>query len=202
MNIDVTQAWPMLNAANESDAVWWTAAELYRFADEAVKRLARTTGALVTRDYTTLATVASQGAYAIPARHVSTIHLSVDSSAMLPATHEELEVLDDAWTAAAAGTPTRFAQDRDTAETLNLYPQPASGGKVIAMVMHQFPVAVDGSHLNISVPECFKLHSLAAMVAGARGREGKGAMPEVAGWLSGIVGLMESTARVYYGGAE
>lgn len=71
----LAELYPHLNASGSGDLVYWTEAELYEWADEAAKRLARKFGGFVVRDGTAL--VASQAIYNQPARHISTIHASI-----------------------------------------------------------------------------------------------------------------------------
>src|SRR6185295_15842823 len=181
------------------DLIFWTFSELYEWSDEAAKRLARNTGGFVDRDATTTLSD-SVPVYAMPARHVSTIHVSAGSTALKESTVDELEALDNDWPSTAADNPKRFLQDGDE---LRVYPQPngATAGN-LGHVFHRFPVTITSDASIAKVPVALRDYFTFYALAEARGKESKGAMPEVAQYARGMVELLEQVAREFWGGAQ
>ena len=66
-------------------------------------------GVFVGRIASTL-TVAGQATYALPANHISTLHLSYNTTPLRPANVNELAALDDQFRT-AQGTPNAWYQD-------------------------------------------------------------------------------------------
>jgi hypothetical protein len=196
----VEELYPQLGASGASDLEFWTKDELYRFCDDAAKRLARNVGCFVERN-ASIGTVVGQAEYSLPSRHLSTIHASYGDSSLLPATVEELEALDPAWTAAANDTPSRFVQ-RNGTEKGTLYPPPDTDDIEVALIQHEFPSEITEASPGVYAPKVMRDYFRFAAVAAARGKESKGAMPEVAAWALKLTGLYEDVARSYWGSAQ
>lgn len=197
----LTELYPQLAASGASDLVYWTEDELYRYVDDAGKRLARNVGCFVQRD-TSLTAQVGVAEYADPERHLSTIHVSLADESLREATVQELEAESDAW-ALDSGSPDRWLQLRGQ-NTLRLYRQPDAGadGDAIAIIEHVFPADVDAAAPELDVPlvlrDYFRFHAEAA----ARGKESKAAMPEVSQWLRQLTDMYENVARTYWGTAQ
>lgn len=201
--LDVTAAIdaviPALNASSPADLVYWTESELYEWADEAAKRLAGLVGGFVERD-TSIALVIGTAVYALPARHLSTIHAGLDGESLRPSTVQEIEALDGTWPE-TAGDPARWIADSDGLGRIRVYPSPASSGAALEIVFHRFPATVEASAAVILAPSCLREYFTFAVLGEARGKESKMAMPDVAGWARSMTGLYEEVCRQYWGEA-
>lgn len=186
------ETYPALGAASSSDLVFWTTGALARFAYDAGDGLSRRVPFMASR--TTVAVVAGTASYALPARHVGTFHLSVDGYSLRPASVEELDALDDDWRT-YADYPERYIEGLGGSKTVRLHPNPivnATGH--IAYYEHP-----DDDSTTLAVPDALKEYYRLAIIGGARGSEGKGAMPEVAAWCGRVMGLIEQVAAGYWG---
>lgn len=193
----LSDLYPQLLASGASDLIYWTEDELYRYFDDAAKRLARNAGVFVERN-TSITTVIDTGTYNLPAKQISTIHVSFDDSALRAASVQEFEALDETWQDADYDTPARWAQ---IVETIALYPPP-DAAETLAIVRHVFPAAVSPTQQMISAPVVLRDYFRYFAQAAARGKESKGAMPEVAAWLGQLSGMYEDVARSYWGTAQ
>lgn len=186
-----------LTATGVSDLEYWTEDELYRYFDDAAKRLARNAGVFVERN-TSITTVIDTSTYNLPTKQISTIHVSYNDSALRAASVQEFEALDETWESAASGTPARWAQ---IVETIALYPPP-DAAETLAIIRHVFPTAVSPTQQMISAPVVLRDYFRYYAQAAARGKESKGAMPEVAAWLGQLTNMYEDVARNYWGTAQ
>lgn len=73
----LAQVYPALGAAGSGDLLYWTDAQLQTWANEGLRRLAKT-GSIIERDVTTTV-AAGTHTYAVPTRHIGTIHASLVS---------------------------------------------------------------------------------------------------------------------------
>jgi hypothetical protein len=196
---------PGLQAGDFSQLYFWTQEELYQWVDDAAKRLARETGCFVERDAATPLVVGT-ATYNLPARHLSAIHVTAGGRALSETTVNELEAGDDAWPTRAAGSadplPDRFLTALGL-DAVTLYPIPDTGASgAIGVVFHRFPTTVTSSAAVIRMPAGLREYAAFWLMAEARGKEGKAAMPEVSAWFRRLTGLYESVAREYWGGAQ
>lgn len=202
LNGAVSDILPLLNASGSSDLVWWTVDELFQWFDEAARRIAREAGVFVARD-TTVTTVQGQGTYNLPANQIATIQVDLGGFVLRPANVQEIEALDADWIS-AVGSPLRFLQDVPMGEVdLTLHPAPDANaaGVPIGLVMHVWPPTDDAYHPLIPAPTVLREYFTFSALAGARSKETKAAMPEVAQWFGQLVGLYEQTIANYWGAA-
>lgn len=193
---------PLLHAEDYSALVYWSEGEMYQLTDEAAKRLARSMGGFVERDAST-ALVVGTSSYAMPARHLSTLHLSLGSLALRARSANELEALDGTWVETASATIAAWVQDQIGTETFRVYPTPASGASGnCALIFHRYPAEVTVSAAVIQAPVCVREYFTFAVLGEARGMESKAAMPEVAAWCVEMTKLLENVFRGYWGGAQ
>lgn len=193
---------PLLQAEDFAALSFWNEGELYQLTDEAAKRLARSMGGFVERDAAT-ALVVGTSEYALPARHVSTLHLSLGSTALRARTAGELEGLDPAWVDVASATVAAWIQDQVGTETLRVFPTPAAGASGnLAVIFHRYPVEITVSTAVIQAPACVREYFTFAVLGEARGMESKAAMPEVAAWCEEMATLLEQVFRGYWGNAQ
>lgn len=209
MAVDCSQAildvMPALNAGQGAfDLLFWTTDELYRWMDEAAQRLARTAGVFVVRD-TSLVTVQGVATANLPANQVSTIQVDLAGKVLRPRTIHELEALDSGWTTAAQAPPNSFVQEGQGVNTITIYPPPdaANSGKRVGIVMHVTPPTITaGLPVLQSAPTAVREYFTLYALGEARAAETKAAMPEVAGWLRQLTGMMEQVIEGYWGEAQ
>jgi len=167
---------PSLNVYRIADLTHWTEEELYEYADEAVKQLARTLGLFVERSPVTVS--GGTALYSAPSRHLDTIHASLGGANLRPAKVRELEALDATWQG-SSGTVDRYVPDFQGTEKIRLYKTPAAGG-TLAVIYHQYPAEVSQASPTLTAPSVFEDYLHWAILAQARAKEGDAAMPEVA----------------------
>jgi hypothetical protein len=190
---------PSLGGSTYADLVFWDEEELYQLADEAAKRMARAAGVFAVRD---VSTVVAEGTadYPVPARHLSTVHVSIDQGAgftpLREATVEELEALDAGWRA-SPGSIERYVQDRGT-ENLRLYHSPAAGG-TLGVICHEWRPEITPANRILAAPLVLADYIALAVLAEARRKESEAAMPEIAGHLDERLALIEAVMREYWG---
>lgn len=198
--------YPTLNAQGAGDLVWWYDAEIYAWLDEAAKRLARNTGSFIERD-TSIALVAGTPTYDLPARHISTVHVSAGNRLMTPTNAQELEALDavflDSHESAASPLPRKYLHDADGLDKIRVYRKPGAGvtGQ-LGLVMHRFPASVAQGSSVVALPQPFREYFTFFVLGEARSKESKGAMPEVGAWFRELAGMVEQVAMDYYGSAQ
>jgi len=190
---------PALQAESFNQLDFWTETELYQFADEAAKRLAREVGGFIVRS--SFAVVANTAEYSVPARHMATIRVSLAGEALSVSNFEEIDALDEDWPTTAADYCDRVFHP--TLETLRLYPIPnteVSGS--VAIVFARYPAEITAAAAIVSAPLCLRDYFTWSVLAAARERESEAAMPEVAQWLGGVVGLYTQMMKGYWGGTQ
>jgi len=197
---------PTLGASNLADLTWCLAdgSEFYQWADEYAQRLGRSCGVFVERDATT-AVVGGTAAYALPARHIDTIHVSLTPTAgtpgrLRPSSVAELYALDGTWPA-ASGVVARYSGDAGVPGIITLYRRPHAAG-TLAVIFHQFPPAIAAASPTVDVASPVGDYFQYGMLAEARRKQGEGAMPEMAAHFDERVRLYEKVLLAYFGGAQ
>lgn len=194
----VSDLLPALNARTASTLNWWTEAELYEWADEAAKRLARGFRVFVKRDASQSIALADP-AYDTPARHVSTIHVSIGTRALEAASVHELEAADAAWLD-TAGVTGRFLLDANGQSEIRVYPTPdATVTGALAVIYHQYPAAVTATDYDLTAPHAIREYFTWSILSEARAKQGDARMPDVAAHFAGRVALMEQVIEAYWG---
>ena len=190
---------PDLHADTVADLTFWTEADLIRWEDEAVKRLARVAAVFVLRD-ASLITVAGQAGYNLPPRHVATLHVSLGNQPLRPANMEELEGLDSAFRI-TPGAPERWYEDKLAAPKVALAPVPDVAFTPLPMVYNSWPPELDVNKVNttLAAPAPVKGYIAMAVLGAAYQIEGESEMPDVAAHCRGRLDLYEQTFRGYYG---
>lgn len=188
---------PTLQAESYAALVFWTESDLYGYADDAVKRLARALCGFVERDAAG-SLAAGTASYAVPARHVETLHVSAGTRALRPANVPELEARDDAWEDATATAldplPTHWLMDVGR-EYHRLYPEPFTGASgVVAVILCRYPATVTSAAAIVRMPAALRVWLRLRVLEAAREKEGEGQMPEVAKWAGQVAGLLEQSA--------
>lgn len=180
---------------------WTGPAELYQFADDAVKKLAYEVGAFTVHD-ASIATVSGTALYSLPATHVFTIMAWIvyagSSPQMLRMTSVgQLFALDASWVA-TTGNPMRASLDAAIDGTLTLYPQPVAIGTV-NQILQEIPAAVVAGASSIPLSPVMQDYFSYAMLAGARAKESDAAMADMAAHFGERMGLYEKVADHLWG---
>jgi hypothetical protein len=198
--VDVTQVidqalWD-LHAASRADLVFWTEAQLIQWLDEAVKRLSAIACVFVGRSVTL--TVASQAAYTHPSQHVSTLHVSLGTTALRPAATLELEAKDPAYQT-TEGTPTHWYEDLLGVGSLALAPVPDESDVNLARIYEGWPDALDVQQTVVAAPGPLKGYLGMCLLAEAYGIEGEMESPDIAAHCRGRLDLYHALLQHYYG---
>lgn len=173
---------------------WVTVAELNRFADDAVKYLARTTALFLTYD-NSIAIVATTSAYALPSLHVYSESAWVSGGQQLRITPvASLFALDQAY-GLTPGPPTRVSFDAAGAKFAVLYPTPTGGG-TLAQIMQALPA---DSASTLPVSPVLQDYISDAMIAGARSKESDNSMAEVSDHLHERMKMYETVFQHLWG---
>jgi hypothetical protein len=186
----VRELLPALNACDVSDLVFWSEEDLYRYADEAAKQLARTAGVFAADASPSF----TSGENALPTGAIAAVHVFAGSS-LRPATVRELEALDATWKT-TTGTPARFVQDIGLGQ-MRLYPAPASpiSGKLI---YHAEPATVTTGSTEIAdAPSQASFYFAWGVLSRARSAEGEAQMTDVAAHFQERATLFETVAAAY-----
>ncbi len=196
----IDDALPTLGAAAIADLIFWDEYELYDWLDEAAKELARTCGVFVVRD-ASISIQPNTPVYAVPTGHLSTIHASAGARSLLPATVQELEALDDNWPDTVGASPERFLTDEGT-EQIRVYPKPTAAAGALALIFHRYPATVVKGSAVVSAPRAVREYFLFHVLAEARDKESKAAMPEVSAYFRQLADLHRQAIQGYWGEAQ
>jgi hypothetical protein len=186
-----------LHAGSRDDLVFWTETDLIQWIDSSLKRLARKACVFVGRSAETV-TVASQAEYDLPDRHISTLHVSHDTTPMRPAATIELEARDSAYLT-TEGEPAYWYQDLLGNVTFGVAPVPAASDDLLAVIYEGYPETVTAGNTLVAAPAPLKGYLAMCVLAEAYGRESEIETPELAQHCRGRMELYESLFRAYYG---
>lgn len=176
---------------------WVTPAELNRFADDAVKRLARKTALFLTYD-ASVTIGAFTALCTLPASQVFTESAWIAGGSQLRITPVAvLFALDQAYSL-SSGTPTRVSFDAAGVKAAVLYPTPTGGG-TLAQIMQSLPA---DSASTLPVSAVLQDYFSNAMIAGGRAKESDNAMPEVSAHLDERAKMYETVFAHLFGGGR
>ncbi|HWE51402.1 MAG TPA: hypothetical protein VG273_16540 [Bryobacteraceae bacterium] len=183
------------NSSELTSSSWVTQAELYQFADDAVRKLAWKHGLFIVYDNTISVTAVAGAVYTLPAAHVFTLlaWLAYSGGPVLLrlTTVRDLWALDGAWPAAAAAPPVRASLDAGAVGTITLYPPP-NASSTLCQVCQEAPSTVASGASTIQLPLVLQDYFTYAMLAGARGKESDAAVPEMAAHYRERVAMYEA----------
>lgn len=206
--IDVTQVidelLPTLHATSRANLAHWTEAELLEYADDCLKRLSRIACVFVGRAASTL-TVATQATYLLPARHVSTLHISHLATPLRPANRMELEMKDASYqtTQATSDAPiSHWYQDHLgllTGAKFGVTPVPNVSDEALPVIYNGYPVQVNSGQTLVAAPPPFKGYLAMYTLWRAYQKESEIAMNDVAEHCKARCEMYETLFRAYYG---
>jgi hypothetical protein len=194
----ITSLAAALNAASVATLTSWSETELYQWADEAVKRLARAAGVFVTR--TEIPIAALDNTIPLPAGHTGTIHVSLDGAILRPANESELSARDSDWEN-ATGVVSRYTADTNGLDSLRVYKTPTADG-TIALIAREHPADLAAASPNLAAPDPIGLYLRYLILAEARKREGDECMPDVAAHYQERLKLLDTVMQAYWGGGQ
>lgn len=180
---------------------WVTLAELYQFADDAARLLARKSSIFLEWD-DTVAVVAGTPACTLPAGHIFTesawlVYASGAVQALRLTSSAQLFALDGNWPA-TTGAPTRLSFDAQDLNTAVLYPNPAANS-TLNQIIEELPPAIVSGSSGVPVSPVLIDYFTYAALAGARGKESDSAMPDVAAHAKERMSLYEAVIVHLYG---
>jgi len=183
------------------DDRWVTLAELYQFADDAVKNLARTSSLFL--NYDASINVAIAGAtYPLPAGWVWTesawlVYADQPVVLLRLSTVGQLFALDAQWSA-TTGNPSRLSLDAAGVGNGVLYPVPIAVA-VLNEILGVCPGAVTGVSSALPLSPVLQDYFTDACLAGARGKASDSQMPEVAAHMAERLKLYASVVDSLFG---
>ena len=206
--IDITQVideiLPSLHATSRATLHHWTEPELLEYADDCLKRLSRIACVFVGRAASTL-TVAAQATYLLPARHVSTLHISHSTTPLRPANRMELEMKDASYqtTAATADAPvSHWYQDHLgllTGAKFGLSPVPATSDISVPVIYEGYPVAINSGQTLVAGPPPLKGYIAQFILWRAYQKESEIEAPDIAAHCKARCELYEELLVHLYG---
>lgn len=203
--IDVTQvideALPSLHAGSRATLHHWTEAELLEWLDDGLKRLARLACVFVGRVASTV-TVEGLATYALPPRHIATLHVSHVTRPLRPANTIELEALDPDYqtTEATEDSPiTHWYQDLLNGQYFGVRPVPVILGEPLPMIYEGYPVPIDLGQTLVAAPAPLKGYLTMFLLWRAYSKESETEMPDLAAHSKARCELYEQLFTSYYG---
>jgi hypothetical protein len=188
---------PLLNAAStaDSDFLFWTAAELYQFCDDAIKEAARKAELFVTTS--SIRFTAAQATK--PLNAIAVIAAAWNNSPLREANVSEVEALDDAWET-TPGTPSKWLQDVGLG-VIRTYPTTQVAG-TLSMIAQTFPADISTAQTMVEAPAPFAGYLLEAMLGRAREKQSDAMMPEVAEHANQRLTMYQQIFEQYWGAGE
>lgn len=115
----------------------WTRAELLKYVDQAQREIARRTRGLALLQEITPAQ--GTAAYDLPDLAFTPVYLSYNGQELSPATIQDLELKDQAWSE-TSGTPTTWYQETLGPNQVGLYPKPNINGSTQRGVVRRITI--------------------------------------------------------------
>jgi hypothetical protein len=175
--------------------------ELNRVLSDELDDLAMHFGIFVERDAAFITLVDGQAMYDLPPRHLSTLHVALDSLPLVADSRESLERRDSSYETRAAtlDRPTRrFYEDKSGFNRIGFHPVPstASGaGELVEVIFHRYACGIDNS---VTAPAFIGDLLEILAVKEAYAKESDLGMPEVAKSLTGFAGIYEGLLKEYW----
>ncbi len=187
---------------------WISDAQLYQFADDAMRKLAAEKVLFVSWNGEagtpiTLANATAQ--YTLQSGHVFTIMATAITSGGVASNLritqvKELWALDGLWPT-TAGPPKRVSLDAGPVGTITIYPVAAVADGTLNQIMQGQPSTVQSGTSTVQLPTVLQDYFTYAALAGARGKESDNSMGEMAEFFKGMMGLYEQVMSHLWGPA-
>ena len=190
----------LLSSLNETSLgamSWWNSAELYQYAEDANQRLGRECPIYAV--VYTVPVTAAVATYGLPARFVRMVLVDEDGLDLIQTNLFALEAMDPLWKVTAYVTAERYCLDSDGPQTIRVYPIPQIGGKTLRLIFQAMPQEITPMGSVVDLPAALAEFFHWSVLGKARSREGRAAMPEVAGVAQQMAGLFEAAAKDVWG---
>jgi hypothetical protein len=178
--------YPRLHASDEASLQWWTEAQLRQFANEALQLLSRGARIFVRRNAATN-TVNGTRTYALPARHLATLHVAYANVPLQPTDFAHLDALNATASAAACGVgevPKRWYEDTLGVHLhIGIWPTP-SAVAVLALLFSEQLDLFTSTASTAPIPRCLKAFIEDYVLSQAWSHDSDFAMPELAAHLA------------------
>jgi len=198
VSVPLSDLLPALHATSFGSLPFWTEAELYAYADEGLKRLARQAQAFPVTG--SVSVTAGTRVYTLPSRTVSVAGVAFNSAELKPAGAAHLEARSATWES-DSGTPSHYTLDLVGLKQVALWPVPDAGG-TLNVVVQEYPAPVTSSSPTVTAPGFVEDWIYFTALADARRKEGEGQMQDIAEFADAMAGLLLSAAQAYYGEAQ
>jgi len=194
----IDQLLPTLHADTRAHLYFWTEADLIAYMDESLKKLASTAAIFIERDATTT-TVPATATYPLPTRQLSTLHISLGTSALRPGTAAELEARDPQWQT-TPGTPDHWYQDTIGIESVGLAPVPTTAA-ALPMICSVTPLDLDVAKANtlVQAPAPLKGYLTFSVIGTCYRKEGESEQPDLAQHCKARIDLYDKLLQHLYG---
>lgn len=192
--------YPYLGARAAEDLSFWTVDELYRAVNEAAGRLAVAVPAWIERD--NLGDVAAT--LDLPERCVQVIHCTSGVTALRRVSVAALDALDETWQTTTDDYPSYFTEDMEAGDRIRLYPAPEEPEEdevleTVTLVFQTKPESVSSDQPILVANRTIGDYLALDVLADARSKEGKAAIPETAEYAKGLAGLLKQAFTAYWG---
>lgn len=188
----ISELWAALGATSEASAVWWDAAELYTWANDTLRRMRQ---ARIYVEQTSYTLTSGQQTYTLPSKAAQLLIVAYDGTVLPRFTAKEMDAARQTWRAYAAPEPPESVVEAMSAEnTFAVVPSPTATLSALLAVTVSLPADVSAGAPTASVPSWMAEPLYLGMLAGARGRDTDGAMPEVAASIERVLSLIERAA--------
>ena len=198
-SVEIAKVYPFL-AVTAGSPLFWTAAELYGYADDAVQSLCRDSGLVVAPDE--IATyLAANAEVALPANTLRVVEVVEVTNALaarsLPIrTLRDMDALSDTWRE-DTGTPSAVVLDGAGPGMIRLYPIPDAPGTLELVVIKTLPTVAAGSP-QANLPAALSPLLGLSMLGGARAKDGKTQLPEISNVCGQLIQAMTQAAIQYW----
>lgn len=182
-----------------ANAQWLIQAELYQFADDAVRRLSYEVGLFIGYD-NSITAVAGTAVYNLPASHVFTLAAWLDQQPLRITTVRDLWALDGTWSL-TTGLSKRCSMDAGSVGTITLYPNPELGG-TLAQICQEFPATISALASTVQLPSVLQDYLTYAQLAAARGKESQARMEEMAAHYGQRMAMYEQIMEHLWGAGQ
>lgn len=190
----IADTYAFLHAESETDAVFVDDDSLEALYKDRLKRLAQQTAILVERDVTSIALATGTATYALPARHLSTIHVALSNRPLIASSRHDLERRDSAYQtqAATVASPVRrWYEDKGGFNRIGFSPVPSAAqgnGLNPEILYHAYPCNLSE---EIDCPTVVGDVLMFQVVGESYERESDFRMPEVAQIAKALVGFLQ-----------
>src|SRR6185503_4255359 len=139
-----TNILPALHASSVSNLVWWSQNQITRWFSDGFKRLAQNYGLFIVRDIISIILIQADALYDTPPRHLSTIHVSVNSRPLIADSTHALELRDVNYQTTQAPVDEhvkRWYSDKVGDNIIGFQPVPGveDDGQPAEVIFHQYP---------------------------------------------------------------